>query len=47
MDYVLLHISMVAIAVGGKTSGKPRLNMPMKWTRKGAAAFGGRPFGGL
>ena len=38
VGYVILRISMVAIAVGGKTSGKPRLNMPMKWTTKGAAA---------
>ena len=29
VGYVLLRISMVAIAVGGKTSGKPRLNMPI------------------
>ena len=29
MGYVLLRISMVAVAVGGKTSGKPRLNMPI------------------
>ena len=30
VDYVILRLCMVIIIVGGETSGKPRLNMPMK-----------------
>ena len=44
MIYRILRICMVIIIVGGKTSGKPRLIMPMKLTRKGAAAWKQRPW---
>ena len=47
MDHIVSRMSMVMITVGDETWGKPRLNKPMKYTRRGAAALGGRPFCGL
>ena len=45
MDYVILRISMLIKTVGGKTSEKPRSNMPIKRPEKGRPPAAAAPLG--